>query len=322
MAINFPDAPANGATYTVGSTTWTYYSDATSWRTGTGVISGFPTTIAVQNTTGTATASGSNSISIGATTSTISGNSISIGVAANTTGVGSISVGANAAVSGNTSLAVGVNANTSSISGVAVGANSVVTGNNSIAVGAGANSAGVNSIAIGVNTISGGNNATVVGFGSQATAAFAMALGANVTSSTANTIVIGTNTNFTIIPGGVTLSQSSEVLNILTGATGVVAHDFSTGSIFYHTSPAANFTANFTNVPTTDNRTNIVTLVIIQGTTPYYPNAVQIGNVAQTIKWIGGSAPTATANRTEIVSFTLVRQSGLWTVLGSLTSYG
>ena len=253
MAINFPDAPANGATYTTGSTTWTYYSDSTSWRAATvptGI--GYPATISIQNTASTATASGANSMSIGANNTA--------------SGVGGISLGANAAVSGNNGIAIGT--------------------------------------------------------GSQATAAFAVALGANVTSSTANTIVIGTNTNFTVIPGGITLSQSSEVLTSLTGAAGVVTHDFSTGSIFHHTSPSANFTTNFTNVPTTDNRTNIVTLVIIQGATPYYPNAVQIGGVAQTIKWIGGSAPTATANRTEIVSFTLVRQSGSWTVLGSLTSYG
>mgnify|MGYP006283165367 CR=1 FL=1 len=107
-----------------------------------------------------------------------------------------------------------------------------------------------------------------------------------------------------------------------TGATGVVTHDFATGSIFYHTSPAANFTANFTNVPTTDARTNVATLIIVQGATPYYPNAVQIAGAAQTIKWLGGSAPTATANRTELVSFTMIRVGATWTVTGSLASYG
>jgi hypothetical protein len=120
------------------------------------------------------------------------------------------------------------------------------------------------------------------------------------------------------------LQQTSEVLNTKTSATGPVEHDFETGAIWYHTSISTNFTANFTRVPTTNNRTIVCTLVLQQGATAYIPNAVQIGGVGQTIKWLGSaSAPTGNANKVDIVSFTLVRAGSAWAqVLGSLTSFG
>ena len=40
MAINFPSSPANGATFQVGTTTWTYYSDSQSWRANYALTSG------------------------------------------------------------------------------------------------------------------------------------------------------------------------------------------------------------------------------------------------------------------------------------------
>jgi hypothetical protein len=122
--------------------------------------------------------------------------------------------------------------------------------------------------------------------------------------------------------GLVTMGQSTETLNTKTSATGTVVHDFSTGAIWYHSSVAANFTANFTNVPTTNNRAIVVSLIIVQGASAYIPNAVQIGGSAQTLNWAGGSAPTPTANKVEIVSFSLIRTGSAWTVLGNLASYG
>ena len=123
------------------------------------------------------------------------------------------------------------------------------------------------------------------------------------------------------ISGLTTLQQSSEVLNTKTAATGTVVHDFSTGAIFYHTSISSNFTANFTNVPTTNNRATPVVLVLVQGATPRLPTTVQVDGVTQTIEWQGGSVPTGTANQIDLVSFTLIRTGSTWTVLGSLTTY-
>ena len=115
---------------------------------------------------------------------------------------------------------------------------------------------------------------------------------------------------------------TTEKTNALTGATGVVVHDLDDGAVFDHTSLSANFTANFTNVPTTNSRTISVALILSQGGTAYMPTAVQINGAAQTILWQGGSAPAGTASGTDVVSFTLIRSSGgAWKVIGSATSY-
>jgi len=124
------------------------------------------------------------------------------------------------------------------------------------------------------------------------------------------------------VTGLTTLQQSSEIVNTKTGATGTVTHDISTGSTFYHSSIAANFTANFTNVPTTDSRGTAVVLVLAQGSTPYYPSSIQINSSAQTIKWVGAITPVPTASRVEVVTFVLLRVGSAWTAIGQLTSYG
>ena len=123
--------------------------------------------------------------------------------------------------------------------------------------------------------------------------------------------------------GGVTtLLRTTEVVHNIANATGVVAHDLSNGSIFYHQSIQNNFTANFENTTTTNNRTISTVLILNQGATPYLPTALQIGGAAQTINWQGAEVPTGNADQIDIVSFTLLRSSDSWTVIGSLTTYG
>jgi hypothetical protein len=113
-----------------------------------------------------------------------------------------------------------------------------------------------------------------------------------------------------------------ESLNVLTGSTGSVEHDYLLGGLWLHTGASSNFIANFTNVPTTNNSVINFTLLIFQGSTPYYPNAVQIESVSQTINWADGSVPAPNANKTEIVSFSLIRSSNSWKVIGSFSTYG
>ena len=127
--------------------------------------------------------------------------------------------------------------------------------------------------------------------------------------------------NLTVL-GWTTLQQSTEVVNSVNGATGVVVHDVSIGSTYYHTSPAANFTVNFTNVPTTDGRITVVSLLVVQGATAYIPNAVQIAGVAQTIKWANSSTPNGNASKTDVFTFSLLRISGAWVVYGQSSNYG
>ena len=126
------------------------------------------------------------------------------------------------------------------------------------------------------------------------------------------------------ISGLTTLTFTSEKLNTKTsaGSAGTVTHDLSTGSVFYHSSISNNFTANFTNVPTTNDRALGVTLILAQGVTPYMANALQIDGTTQTIKWVNNSTPTGTASKVDIVGFSLIRTGSAWTVLGQYSTYG
>lgn len=124
-----------------------------------------------------------------------------------------------------------------------------------------------------------------------------------------------------VFDGLSTFYKSTEVFTGINGATGTVTHNFEVGSLFFHSNLVANFTANFINVPTTDSRSISVALILDQGATPYIPNAIEINSSSETIKWSGGSPPSGTANYTDIVNFTLIRSSGAWTVLGSLSTY-
>ena len=126
------------------------------------------------------------------------------------------------------------------------------------------------------------------------------------------------------ISGLTTLAYTSEKLNTKTssGSAGTVIHDLSTGSVFYHSSISNNFTANFTNVPITNDRALGATLILAQGGTAYMSNVVQIDGTAQTIKWVNNTTPTGTANKVDIVGFSFIRTGSAWTVLGQYSTYG
>jgi len=112
----------------------------------------------------------------------------------------------------------------------------------------------------------------------------------------------------------------SETVTDLTIAANLTALDLSVGNVGYiATAPAANFTLNLTNAPTTNGKAITVTLAVVQGATGFIPSALQVAGSAQTIKWQGGSAPTPTngAGKIDMFSFTLIRRGSAWTVLGS-----
>lgn len=122
--------------------------------------------------------------------------------------------------------------------------------------------------------------------------------------------------------GLVTLSEQTYAHGIAkTGATGVVVHDFTEGASWYHTNMVGNFTANFTNFPTTDNRVITIQLYLIQGNTPYYANAVQVNGVAQTLRWAGYTVPNVLAGKFDIQTLRFVRVGGSFTVFSSLASH-
>jgi hypothetical protein len=118
------------------------------------------------------------------------------------------------------------------------------------------------------------------------------------------------------------LKEVSEVVNSTIGATSsVVNYDFSTGTIFYHSSANQNFTANFINVPSDNNRATTATIILSQGSTAYIPTSVEINNVSQSIKWSGGTA-SGSANKVDIIGFTFIRTSSSWSqVLGQINPF-
>jgi hypothetical protein len=141
-------------------------------------------------------------------------------------------------------------------------------------------------------------------------------------STTANTGAFTSlvSTSHTVT-GTTTFQQSSELFQTINGATGTVVHNWLNGAIWYHTNPSADWTANFTNVPTTNNYSHSVALVVIQGATPRRPTGVNINGVAQTINWANNTVPTGIANRTQIFSFSFIRAAGVWRVIGAAQSY-
>lgn len=120
--------------------------------------------------------------------------------------------------------------------------------------------------------------------------------------------------------GSFSVQQIREKVTDSTITSNVMTCNYETGAIFYQgTAPSANFTLNVTNLPTDNGHAITVSVFVTQGSTGYYPNVLQIAGVGQTIKWSGGNAPTPTSSsgKIDLFTFTLIRRSSAWTVLGS-----
>ena len=110
-----------------------------------------------------------------------------------------------------------------------------------------------------------------------------------------------------------------ETTAVKTNATGTVVHNYLESNTFVHTSIAANFVANFTNVPTTNNRVITLSLVLVQGAIAYYPTAIQIDGVTQTVNWLGN---TPRPSDTDVINISLIRSSSAWTVTAGYSDFG
>ena len=158
-------------------------------------------------------------------------------------------------------------------------------------------------------------NLTVTG---NTTASTNLTVTGNATVST--DLAVTGNTTLTgglTVSGPLTAAEMSEIATSGTISTNVLTLDWTATNISYVSSPAANFTLNVTNAPTTNDRALSVTVIVTQGATAYIPNALQIAGSAQTIKWSGGAAPAGTASKIDIFSFVLLRTGSAWTVFGS-----
>ena len=117
------------------------------------------------------------------------------------------------------------------------------------------------------------------------------------------------------------LGETSEILNNYGATASTVVYDFNTGAIWYHGTASTNYTANFTNLPTTNNRALTATIMINQGPTGYSPTIVRIDGVTQSVKWSGGTYSVST-NKVDVVGFTFIRTGSVWAqVFGQISSF-
>jgi hypothetical protein len=144
----------------------------------------------------------------------------------------------------------------------------------------------------------------------------------------ANAIVVGGTTTTSSFTGSIqvdgrsTLSSVTEKLAPSVGGTGTVAYDLSLASIFYANGPTGAITANFTNVPTTNNRIITPTVILSQSSPAYIVSIVQVDGAGQTINWANGTTPTGNANKQDVFGFSLIRSGSAWKVLGQMSTYG
>lgn len=115
--------------------------------------------------------------------------------------------------------------------------------------------------------------------------------------------------------------SSAEYMIVKSLVSGSINYDYFGGTVYYHTLNG-NVAANFINVPTSNPLAAVFVLVVQQGATPYGFTSISIGGTAYTINWLGGVAPTPTASKLEVYSFTLLRTASAWTLAGQMNSYG
>jgi hypothetical protein len=123
--------------------------------------------------------------------------------------------------------------------------------------------------------------------------------------------------------GLATFTSISEISAAKTGATGTVVHDFTESNIWVHTSISANFTVNLTNVPITNDRAIVISLILVQGGTARYATGFQIDGVSVTLRYPSfNTSFTPAANKREIQTFVLTRTGSAWTVRVYFSSFG
>lgn len=135
-----------------------------------------------------------------------------------------------------------------------------------------------------------------------------------------------------LINQGIDIQQVTERANVSANTlSGVSNFDVLEGAVkFYTNNPTGNWTINlrgsssnsFDGITTTGDSITVAYLAN-NGGTAYYQTAVQIDGFGRTVKYQGGSAPSAgNANSIDIYSLTMLKTaSNTWTVLASQTQY-
>lgn len=165
-----------------------------------------------------------------------------------------------------------------------------------------------------------------------------ISLGSNTVTGTIaqfNTAV--TDADFATVAGSETLTNKTlrspkESWNIVSAAaTGTINFDVETAGILYYTTNAtANHTINarFNSSTTLNSRMatgESITIVWANtnGTTPFYPTALNIDGTLVTVRWQGGTAPSSgNASSIDLYAYNIIKTaSATYTVLGSQTRF-
>jgi hypothetical protein len=289
--ITFPSSPTVGQTYTSDTKVWQW--DGKRWMPIGTILSG----TAAANAVNTAAIQDAAVTTVKIADGNITTAKIANGITMSNVTLSGTTTISNATLSGTTTIS------NATLSGTTTISNATLSGTTTMG--------GIANI-----KVTGGSANQVIITDGTGNLTFSNTIG-NLTVS--NAAIFNSTSTFS---GLVTVTQSAEVLVTKTGATGTIAHDLTTATTFYHTSPAANFTANFTNVSTTDARVLVAALVITQGATPYVPIALQIDGSAQTVKWLTSTSPSGTASKIDIISYSFIRTGAAWVVLGQYSNYG
>jgi len=132
---------------------------------------------------------------------------------------------------------------------------------------------------------------------------------------TNKTLSSPTITGTATVTGRLDVQEIRESVSSNSLSSGTLTIDYTGGTNVTLSSPSSNFTVDLTNTPTDNDKVINVIVITTQGSTAYIPSAFEIDGSAQTIRWVGGVTPTGTANKIDVFSFTLIRQSSSWTVL-------
>lgn len=120
----------------------------------------------------------------------------------------------------------------------------------------------------------------------------------------------------------INLRDVQEPIILLEGATGSVSHDAGTAHIFKHSGIVDNFTVNLVNLNLNAGNATSVTLILSQSSTPYLATLGTVdGSSFVDFSWQGNALPIPTADRREIITFSIVNNGTSYEAFGVLTSF-
>jgi hypothetical protein len=145
----------------------------------------------------------------------------------------------------------------------------------------------------------------------------------NLTGQTGQSVGSGSTFSSLEMYGLMTVQQTTEkIKGVSESGLSTIQFNFNDGSIWYVDTIDLDFTADFINIPTTDNRVTTGTIVIPQGATAYSPISVSIDGTPVTTLWGNGATAIGNPNQTDIIGFSFFRYGATWSnVLAQLNTF-